>query len=87
LRIAGAAPLRERPGIVVAYRTGGAWSALLIEPSRQEATKRIERSNRDGLAIYQWRGRDQRYTLVTAGSDASDRGCGLCHHEVPAGTV
>jgi hypothetical protein len=87
VRVAGAAPLRDRPGIVVSYQSGGVWSALVIEPSGEAATKRIQRTMRDGFTIFHWRGRNQRYTLVAAEHDRPERACGLCHQDTPAGSV
>jgi hypothetical protein len=87
VRIAGAAPLRNRPGIAVAYRRGGEWSALLIEPSHQAASKRIARGTRGGFAIFEWRGRNQRYTLITRDYDRAEAACGLCHPGSTAGSV
>jgi hypothetical protein len=97
VEIAGAAPLRDRPGIVVAYRVNGLRSALLIEPSAsQEAEQHangFHRLESNGLSVSRWRGpATQQYTLVTeagvtqAGQTA-DRACGLCHRETPGNRV
>ena len=87
VEIAGAASLPDRAGVAVSYRAGGEWAALVIEPSSEAPAKRVRRTTRNGLAIFEWSGQRQRYTVVTPYAGRAERACGICHDEVPGRTI
>jgi hypothetical protein len=84
IQLIGAKRLAGKDRIGVAYRAGGAWSALVVEPADgRDGAKIPVRRDRDGITIYQWRAGNEWYTLLTTLSRGAERACGICHFDRP----
>lgn len=68
--------------IAVAYRAGGAWSALIVVPAAAgQPGKAPKRRLSAGLTVFEWGSGGHRYTLVTSLGERAEQACGICHAE------